>query len=187
MAHVDHWEFGGDAGMDLEFFYNVTQAVGPLGTAPNRRDDVMLVQYLLTSIVGTVVMAGGRKTWIPPGSDRRLTVDGRMGPDTAAWIKSYQDGLSAIVSKDGRVDRALGANASIAHVRYTILALNHHFLNAEPEKFRALEDDDRAPAGLRTAIRSSRPKATPGLPFESPGLPAGADRLKSGANGVVPR
>ena len=28
-------------------YYNVTRAVGPRGTAPNHRDDVLLVQYLL--------------------------------------------------------------------------------------------------------------------------------------------
>jgi hypothetical protein len=163
MAQVDHWE-DGDGGLDLDPFYNVTMAVGPVGTAPNRRDDVLLVQYLLTNIVGTV------DNWVPPKSAKRLHVNGRMGSDTAAWIKSYQDSLDDQIAKDGRVDRALGAAGSISHTRYTILFLNHHFQNAQPKKFEALEDDVEAPAELRTAIKLSRARRSKGIPFVSPGV-----------------
>ena len=117
MAQVDHWE-DGDGGLDLDPFYNVTMAVGPLGTAPNRRDDVMLVQYLLTNLEGTIDIR------LPRGTAKRLHVNGRMGPDTAAWIKAYQDSLNDKISKDGRVDRALGYAGSISGRMYTILFLN---------------------------------------------------------------
>jgi hypothetical protein len=181
MAQVDHWE-DGDGDLDLDPFYNVTMAVGPVGTAPNRRDDVLLVQYLLTNIVGTVVVGPdgsswvppnvvgpGWDVWVPPKTAKSIQVNGRMDPGTAAWIKSYQNSLS-LKLKDGRIDRALGSLTSNTLSRYTILYLNHHFQNAQPKKFEALEDDSEAPDKLRIAISLSRKHGAKGLPMISPGL-----------------
>src|SRR5262245_40587771 len=84
MAQVDFWADGGNAGMDLEFFYNVSFAVGPGRTAPNRRDDVLLVQYFLKSIAGTVVVGPGWEVWTPPKTAQPFLVDGWMGSVTAA-------------------------------------------------------------------------------------------------------
>jgi hypothetical protein len=163
MAQVDHWE-DGDGGLDLDPFYNVTMAVGPAGTAPNRRDDVLLVQYFLTNVAGTL------DYWVPPRTDRPLQVDGRMGSDTAAWIKSYQNSMTDHTTRDGRIDRALGASGSISGKRYTILFLNHHFQLAQPTKFAALEDDTEAPDELRMAIKLSRARGSKGIPYVSPGI-----------------
>lgn len=172
MAQLDFWADGSQfvAQMDLEFFYNVSFAVGPGRTPPNRRDDVLLVQYFLKTIAGTVVVGPGWEVWTPPKTARPFLVDGVMGPVTAAWIKSYQNGQRWLF-KDGVVDRALGVYSSISHTPYTILSLNHHFRNVEWEKFKALEDDRDAPDELRAAIRRSRGRGAPGLPQESPGRP----------------
>jgi hypothetical protein len=167
MAQVDTWE-GGSNATDLDFIYNVTMAVGPVDTAPNRPDDVMLVQYLLKTIVRVGL-------WTPPTLSKPFPVDGRMGPDTAAWIKDYQLIKHRVANQDGRIDRALGVNPSrVPHV-YTIITLNHDFQTATLLRsgslawFNALEDDLDAPAELRRAIRSSRARGAPGLPWNSPG------------------
>jgi hypothetical protein len=58
---------------------------------------------------------------------------------------------------------------------YTIIYLNNDFLTAtllrtgSLDWFNALEDDVDAPAHLRQAIRSSRARGAPGLPWDSPG------------------
>ena len=168
MAHVDTWE-GGTNATHLDFIYNVTMAVGPPGTAPNRPDDVMLVQYLLKTIVRVGL-------WVPPTLSKPFPADGRMGPDTAAWIQDYQLTKHRVAVQDGRIDRALGVNASLAHRVYTIIFLNNDFQTAtllrtgSLDWYNALEDDVDAPAELRRAIRVSRAAGSAGLPWDSPGL-----------------
>src|SRR6516165_10549807 len=119
MAQVDTWADGSNA-TDLDFFYNVTMAVGPLHKAPNQRDDVMLVQYLLKTIVRVGL-------WVPPTLSKPFPADGRMGPDTEAWIRDYQLIKHRVLVQDGRIDRALGVNSSLAHRVYTIIFLNRDF------------------------------------------------------------
>jgi hypothetical protein len=168
MAQVDIWEDGSNATY-LDFIYNVTMAVGPPGTAPNRRDDVMLVQYLLTTLVRVGL-------WVPPTLSKRFHVDGRMGTDTAAWIEDYQLTKYRVLTRDGRVDRALGVNTSNTHRYYTIIHLNNDFQTASLLRtgsldwYNALEDDADAPADLRRAIKLSRSRGSTGLPWDSPGL-----------------
>src|SRR5262245_2041689 len=104
MAYVEYWADGSQfvAQMNLAFFYNVSSAVGPGRDA--RGDDVLLVQYFLKTIAGTVVVGPGWKTWNPPRTARPFLVDGCMGPVTAAWLKSFQDSQPWLF-KDGVVDR----------------------------------------------------------------------------------
>jgi hypothetical protein len=173
MAHVDTWE-GGTNATYLDFIYNVTMAVGPIGTAPNWHDDVLLVQYLLKQIVS----AG---YWIPPTLSKPFPVDGRMGTDTAAWIWDYQLSKRHLsINLDGRVDRALGVWTSITHTQYTIVYMNLDYQNAcyfhrgSLDLFNALEDDIEAPPALRSAIKLSRSQGLAELPWESPGLPKGS-------------
>jgi hypothetical protein len=167
MAQVDTWEDGSNSTY-LDFFYNVSFAVGPAGTAPNRHDDVMLVQYLLK----TLVRLG---FWVPPTLSKPFSVDGRMGPDTAAWIRDYQLQRLTIIYQDGRIDRALGVNASLAKKVYTIITLNDDFQFATVLRtgslgwYNSLEDDVDAPMELRRVIRASRARGAPGLPWNSPG------------------
>jgi hypothetical protein len=165
MAHIEHIDNSKLIAYDSDIFYNATMAVGPTGTAPNRRDDVMLVQYLLKVVadyaksVGSYLPHAAGK-WSPPGAGTPFLVDGRMGPDTAAWIKSYQEAVSKpgySILLDGRVDRALGLTGTISHTVYTIIWLNHDYYSAVPRaRFEALEDDPAAPSDLRDAIRASR-------------------------------
>jgi hypothetical protein len=147
-----------------KFLYNVTLAVGPGRTAPNRLDDVMLVQYFLKGIAETsqkdrLAFSGD---WVPPRTvtGKPFQVDGLMGTDTAAWIKSYQNAIAkgrpSDVLADGRVDRVLGVWSSISHTVYTLLFLNIEFGSVQNKTFQALEDDDEAPIELRVAIRASR-------------------------------
>ena len=162
MAQVDTWEDGSNATY-LDSFYNVTMAVGPVGTAPNRRDDVLLVQYLFANIVDAGV-------WVPPKTAKPFQVNGRMGPALAEWIKAYQASKQAFLFQDGRIDRALGARTSNSQMQYTILVLNNDFQTANLKKFEALEDDAEAPAELRAAIKISRARGAKGLPYVSPGV-----------------
>jgi hypothetical protein len=164
MARIEHIDNTKLIAYDRDFFYNVTMAVGPLGTAPNRRDDVMLVQYFLKAIADyskkfATYLPFTAGKWSPPETGKPFLVDGWMGSDTAAWIKSYQDAVAKPgygILVDGRIDRALGISGSISHTVYTILWLNQDFLSAQRPKFDALEDDAEAPDELRAAIRSSR-------------------------------
>jgi hypothetical protein len=161
MAQVERTDLDVLSGKIL---YNVTLAVGPERTAPNRRDDVMLVQYFLKGIAkrpqGDPLVFSG--DWVPPRTvtGKPFQVDGLMGTDTAAWIKSYQNALAkgrpSDILTDGRIDRMLGFRSSISHTFYTILFLNIEFGDVQLEKFKALEDDDEAPIELRVAIRASR-------------------------------
>jgi hypothetical protein len=167
MAHVDTWE-GGSNATYLDFFYNVTMAVGPPGTAPNRHDDVMLVQYLLKNLVRAGI-------YVPPTLSKPFPVDGQMGPDTAAWIADYQLTKHRILRVlDGRIDRALAVHTPRVQQTYTIIHLNMDFESAwlfrtgSVEAFKALEDDPEAPALLRKVIRQSRARVAPGLPWDSP-------------------
>src|SRR4051794_15301770 len=123
MAQVDTWADGSNV-TDLDFFYNVTMAVGPHGTAPNRTDDVLLVQYLLK----TLARAG---VYLPPTLSKPFPVTGKMNPDTAAWIMDYQLSKRRISNTlDGRIDRALGIfTSSSSHPKYTIIHMNHDFQN----------------------------------------------------------
>jgi hypothetical protein len=172
MAHIDTWADGSNATY-LDFIYNVTYAVGPLGTAPNRPDDVLLVQYFLKNIVRA-------RFWEPPTLSKPFPVNGRMGPDTAAWIWDYQLFKRArCCILDGRIDRALGVTTSSTHTWYTIVHLNYdfeyacHMRDGSSDRYNALEDDNEAPPELRRAIKLSRERGSAGLPWDSPGRPKG--------------
>jgi hypothetical protein len=166
MAHIEHTDLDS---LNREFFYNVTLAVGPLDTAPNRRDDVMLVQYLLKGIADAaslkgddLVMAAG---WKPPKTSTPFTVDGWMGDDTAAWIRSYQQAVARAgqsIRIDGRVDPSHTAISSISHTIYTILFMNIDFaFSSNRVVFKSVENDPAAPPELRAILAASRAGAGP--------------------------
>src|SRR4051812_33550098 len=76
------------------YLLTVDAAVGP--NSPNRRDDVMLVQFLLSSILGT-----------RPNSPT-VAIDGVCGPITSRAIREFQQlarGRGRPCVLDGRVDR----------------------------------------------------------------------------------
>lgn len=153
-------------------FYNVTQAVGSIEVrirnpptedgenvrwvgAGNRRDDVMLVQYLLRGIL--------RKK--SPQTAAKLAVDGFMGPITQGAINQFQLDLrngGLPVAVDGRVDRARGpiGLATISFTIYTIIWLNVKFGEANPTvDFANIQRDPAMPALLRSAL--GPPRAVP--------------------------
>src|SRR5262245_47766377 len=123
MALVDH---NSDKSMLRDGYYNVTWAVGPVGTAPNRRDDVLLVQYLLKKIAENPARRIFAIDWTLPSPAKSFLVDGWMGSVTAAWIRSYQKAVnknvSGLIRVDNRIDRARGDITSISHTTYTIQA-----------------------------------------------------------------
>jgi hypothetical protein len=79
-------------GKDRVIFVN-EYAVGP--GCPNKRDDVMLVQFML----GLIGMASARPEnsrydYAPSLVPRNLATDGVCGPYTIAYIKSFQNQAS---------------------------------------------------------------------------------------------
>ncbi len=123
--------------------YNVNRAVGQ--GAPNRRDDVMLVQLLLKKIY-----ARNRGLGTPPGT---MVVDGYCGPITLGWIQHFQRQAKAVkqinIATDGIVDRFLGGrHGTISGTVYTILHLNGVIRKDDPGAWEALEDDPDCPLAL---------------------------------------
>jgi hypothetical protein len=144
---------------DMPQIYNVSFGVGPDIGGFYRRDDIMLVQYLL------------KKVWQehgndfeqplpPPPEPGSINVDGYYGPITARWIRRYQEeaakaGISQLV--DGRVDRAHGKLSSISQTVYMIWHLNHDFRKVEPASFSDLSSDPECPPELVGAIVANTP------------------------------
>ena len=78
---------------------SVDQAVGP--GCPNRRADVLLVQFLLRVVDETA----GRNTWIQTRRAKPMMIDGRFGDITASYIELFQRQFPKYpLAKDGRVD-----------------------------------------------------------------------------------
>jgi hypothetical protein len=129
--------------------------------APNHRDDVMLVQFLL------------KKCWEehgndvnpplpPPPEPGTIKVDGYFGPITGRWITQMQilqnqRGHPATV--DGRVDRAHGITGSISHNVYLIVRLNATLRDVDPAAFGSPSVDTGWPSELIAAIMANTPGA----------------------------
>jgi hypothetical protein len=151
MASVDSYQVEGEEGEKR--FYNVDMAVGP--NAPNRRDDVLLVQYMLKRVYERPVY---KKLTLSP-QQGTMSVDGISGPITARWIRHFQSdvrtaGGSVVV--DGRIDRALpGGAASISGTEYTIFWLNDAFRGHYPEIFNNMPVHPDVPADLKAALLRS--------------------------------
>jgi hypothetical protein len=141
-------------------FYNVTLPVGP--GCPNRRDDVLLVQYFLRKLFNS-----------PRGRDdffEDVAVDGICGPITSRAIRVFQKRQNRLGNPcvvDGRVDRARGAFTNIGDTVYTILWMNHTYrlvlkdenkppdLRDPPRRFFDLDQENDCPDELRAAIGQS--------------------------------
>src|SRR5262245_22639083 len=132
-------------------FYNVDAAVGP--GAPNRRDDVLLVQYMLRENF-KILNTFGRDPF-PGGS---VAVDGAAGPQTFAAILHYQNTLKkggSSIATDGRVDPPVGDKTvgSTSNTQYTILFLNLGFKTARPQDWPRLSQAVDCPAEIRPQLR----------------------------------
>jgi len=124
--------------------YNVNMAVGK--NAPNRKDDVMLVQYMLKRIYEKPVYE--RAALSKPQSV--MVVDGFLGPITIQWITRFQldarDRFGFRVVIDGRVDR------STATTTYTIDHINNAFKGHYPEIHEKMPVHPDVPAEVRAAL-----------------------------------
>ena len=137
MGFIDTLGTFGDGGEDaarLPIFYNVVHAVGE--NAPNKREDVMLVQYLLFWTYHPYP-----KSFHPKGE---MKIDGACGGITKNWILKFQ--LDAMYSDqsiqaDKRVDRIRNKNGlygSQSNTTYTLAYLNWFVAHDEPEAFAKL-------------------------------------------------
>lgn len=111
----------------IPVIYNVTHAVG--ADAPNKSDDVQLVQALLLMVYTN--QSGVR---MPQGN---LTVDGFCGPITKNWILKFQldlRGAGLSVVADRRVDRVRDKKltGSLTNSVYTLIWLNYYARAFDP-------------------------------------------------------
>lgn len=128
--------------------YNINSAVGP--GAANRRDDVLLVQYLLQEAFK------GPSFQKEPGS---VSVDGRPGPQTFAAILHFQKvtkklGKGQSITTDGRVDPPVGEQTlgSISKTKYTIIFMNQAYKSARPLDYPRVSRAGDCPSELRNLI-----------------------------------
>jgi len=134
--------------------YSVDQPVG-VGL-PNRKDDVLLVQFFLAR--AREQDARGNPGFVPPGQ-REITIDGTFGPITAAHIKflqteTNQRTASGRVLADGRVDplggKLLGQRTSSL---LTMAVLNFEYLNRQGTGFHAnISIDPLFPVDLKPSL-----------------------------------
>ena len=135
-------------------FYNVNTAVGK--GAPNRRDDVLLVQYFLREIFKGVSAFKGDP--FPGGA---LAVDGRSGPQTVAAIRHFQkvaQKRKIATAQDGRVDPPVGERfyGSISQTQYTIVTMNAAFKKARPQNWPRVSKASDCPGELRPRLREPK-------------------------------
>src|ERR1044072_7859232 len=115
---------------DLPVFYNVLLAVG--NNAPNLKEDVLLVQFLLFETYSGKLKFAPFNTR-PQGN---MTVDGICGPITKNWILKFQLDIRFIGGNpllDKRIDRAREVISSISRTVYTIISLNQIVKQVRPD------------------------------------------------------
>jgi hypothetical protein len=144
VAHVIFLPYEGQ-----EFkFFNVDQAVG--SSASNRRDDVLLVQYLLLKIYNHPSTRSSR----PKGE---MKTDGAFGPISRNWILKFQLDVGAAMGPgnivfDARVDPAKGLESTISKTPYTVLHLSRAFERRYPEFYEQPARDPELPVELRDRL-----------------------------------
>ena len=109
--------------------YTIDQAVG--GGCPNKRDDVLLVQFFLK-----VVSEGPERALFTPPGRGPINTDGIWGPGSQAYLNQFisvnsTQNPGSPLKQDGRVDPVVGGKitGSLSGNVYTILALNTSFKN----------------------------------------------------------
>ena len=120
----------------VNLVYSVDQAVGE--GCPNRRDDVLLVQFLLRTLREDTEENGVKYPGFrPPGQDP-IDIDGVFGPQTNKYIRFFDAELnrqragqpeSAKVVTDGRIDPIAsgGFYGSLSHKIYKMFLLNTYY------------------------------------------------------------
>jgi hypothetical protein len=137
----------------LRLAYTVDQAVGQ--GCPNRRDDVLLVQFFLKVAMED---ATGSPGYRPPG-EKPITVDGTCGRQTVAYIKFFQEegnrrNPGIPTTTDQRVDPVLSGTTkgALAGTFYTILALNVIYKERRGDLHLNISDDPLFPAELTKSL-----------------------------------
>src|SRR5262249_12511622 len=121
---------------------------------PNRRDDVMLVQYLLKRVYQRAQTANLNGGGARPSD---LKIDGIWGPKTPAAIEQYQVEMARngrSIATDGVVDseKGSGTTSSISHTGYTISWLNKYFWVLWPTLAPNVTGDVECPFELKLAL-----------------------------------
>ena len=122
---------------------------------PNKRDDVMLVQYLLKRVYQKGHYCNPQLN--PAGGAATLKVDGIYGPQTAGAIAQFQLEMRRSgknVATDGCFDSELGDDAisSISKTVYAISLLNEYFWSLYPVLAPDISIDPECPPELRQSL-----------------------------------
>jgi hypothetical protein len=136
-------------------YYNVNFAVGT--KSPNKRDDVLLVQWLLHRVYADHPFFSA-----PDGDD--IAIDGFIGEQTVKWITAFQTDVRRLgqpCAGDGRVDSARKSAGSISKAPYTILWLNSALRSANPTVFEDPGSDPDLPPELMAALQANDGSAGP--------------------------
>ena len=138
----------------LKLVYTIDQAVG--NSCPNRRDDVLLVQFFLK-----VISEGPQKSAFTPPGREPMKTDGIWGPASQAYLNQFiavnsSQNPGSPLTQDGRVDPVVGGRITGSRTGnvYTILALNTSYKNVRG--LAALEDittDPVFPQELRPSLK----------------------------------
>jgi hypothetical protein len=140
----------------LKLSYTVDAAVGP--GCPNRRDDVLLVQFLLRVAMEDIPGRPG-SGYRPPGQ-APIAIDGLYGPMTLAYIQYFEEegnrrNPTNQVTTDHRIDPVVGGQpgGSLSQRLYKILALNLLYLDRRSLAVHAdIKTDPLCPAELVTSL-----------------------------------
>lgn len=134
--------------------HNVNFSVG--NQAVNKRDDVLLVQWLLHRIYkdrGRAPVGG-----VP------MAIDGWIGPQTKNWITDFQRRMKEngeSCHMDGKVDSARYQTSMVTKTVYTIILMNQYLLAKNPKAHADPASDPDCPAELRMALKKGTAAAGP--------------------------
>lgn len=140
------------SGSKVPVIYTVESAVG-IGAA-NKREDVLLVQFFLRIAMEERKIFGREDRFLPPG-EKPISIDGRFGRQTAAYIKFFQDETSKLSGFPGRGDSRVDPFAGVFRgvntgKLLTIVALNFDHLERRGTGFHSsLVFDPRFPIELK--------------------------------------
>jgi hypothetical protein len=134
--------------------HNVNFSVG--NQAVNKRDDVMLVQWLLHRVYKD-------RKW-PPVGGLPMAIDGWIGTQTKNWITDFQrrmkaDGESCHI--DGKVDAARQQTSTATKTVYTIVWMNSCLLGRNQKASADPASDPECPPELRRALKTGTGDAGP--------------------------
>ncbi|HYJ90127.1 MAG TPA: hypothetical protein VEV84_02355 [Pyrinomonadaceae bacterium] len=142
-------------------FYNVVSAIG-LG-CPNMEEDVKVVQFFLQRFF-SIPQFKNEKPW------GTMTVDGKVGPITRAWILRSQmlmrEGgvnvlVHGVVDKAGNVAAAGNRVSTISHTDYAIRMLNNALRKEDTQVYKTLTTNPVVPADVRMIFMQIQAQGPP--------------------------